>query len=48
VVSEIDGALADVDHTRIGPQAADPLDQDRIDMVWRTFSVGIGRPDPLG
>jgi hypothetical protein len=28
-------------------QAPDALDQDRIDMVWRTISVGIGRPDPL-
>jgi hypothetical protein len=28
-------------------QAPEPLDQHRIDMVWRTISVGIGRPDPL-
>jgi hypothetical protein len=29
-------------------QAPQPLDQDHIDTVWRTISVGIGRPDPLG
>jgi hypothetical protein len=33
--------------TEAAEHAADPLDQDRIDMVWRTISIGIGRPDPL-
>jgi hypothetical protein len=33
--------------TQATEHAAEPLDQDRIDMVWRTISVGIGRPDPL-
>jgi hypothetical protein len=28
-------------------QARDPLEQDRIDTVWRAITVGIGRPDPL-
>lgn len=26
---------------------AAPLDQARIDAVWRTIVMGIGRPDPL-
>jgi hypothetical protein len=33
--------------TEAAEHAPDPLDQDRIDMVWRTISIGIGRPDPL-
>ncbi len=28
-------------------QRPERLDPDRIDLVWRTISVGIGRPDPL-
>ncbi len=28
-------------------QTPEPLDQHRIDTVWRTIVIGIGRPDPL-
>jgi hypothetical protein len=27
--------------------AAAPLDAARIDAIWRTVVIGIGRPDPL-
>jgi hypothetical protein len=27
--------------------AAEPLDAARIDVIWRTVVIGIGRPDPL-
>jgi len=27
--------------------AAEPLDAARVDVIWRTVVIGIGRPDPL-
>jgi hypothetical protein len=31
----------------LNSQAIDPLDPDRVDLIWRTIVTGIGRPDPL-
>ena len=28
-------------------QTTTPIDQQEIDLVWRTIAMGIGRPDPL-
>lgn len=33
--------------TALIDQTTSPLDQSRIDTVWRTIVMGIGRPDPL-
>ncbi len=33
--------------TALVEQTASPLDQSRVDTVWRTIVMGIGRPDPL-
>jgi hypothetical protein len=31
----------------LATQASTPLDQARVDAIWRTVVTGIGRPDPL-
>jgi hypothetical protein len=33
--------------TQLGANAITPIEQARIDLIWRTVLVGIGRPDPL-
>jgi hypothetical protein len=33
--------------TALNAQVSDPLDPDRVDLIWRTIVTGIGRPDPL-
>lgn len=30
----------------LAEQASDPLDPARVDAIWRTIVIGIGRPDP--
>jgi hypothetical protein len=33
--------------TGLDAAANDPLDPDRVDVIWRTIVTGIGRPEPL-
>jgi hypothetical protein len=43
----IEGQRLDEWLADIAAQTTTPLDQARIDAVWRTIVMGIGRPDPL-
>jgi len=43
----VEGQRLDEWLTTLAASASPPLDQARIDAIWRTIITGIGRPDPL-
>ncbi len=43
----VEGQRLDEWLTTIGQRQSEPFDQARVDAVWRTIVLGIGRPDPL-
>jgi hypothetical protein len=43
----VEGQRLDEWLATIVEQTTTPIDQQRIDTVWRTITMGIGRPDPL-
>lgn len=44
---QVEGQRLDEWLAKIEGQTTSPLDQARIDALWRTIVMGIGRPDPL-